>query len=71
MLFWLWLYFVKPLWLLVNRYAQTRNDMHGFLNLMHIRWKVGNGKVRFNPNPLRNALVKIDEKPRFLITFAN
>ena len=55
MLIWLWLYCVKPLWLQVNRNAQTRNDMHGFRALIHTWWKVVNAKVRFAPNPLGNA----------------
>ena len=30
-----------------------------------------NPKVRFAPNPLGNALVKIDKKLGFLLTFAD
>ena len=71
MLIWLGLYFLKPLWLLVNCNAQTQNEMYGFLILMHIWWKVVNAKVGFASNPLVNALVKNDEKLGFLITYAD
>ena len=43
--------------LLVNRNAQTRNDMHGFLTLIHTRCKVVNAKLRFPPNTIGNALI--------------
>ena len=49
----------------------ARNDMHGFLTLVHTWWTIVNAKVRFAPNPLGNALDKNDEKLRFLLTFVN
>ena len=46
----------------------ARNDMHGFLTLIHTWYTIVNAKVRFAPNPFGNAL---DEKLGFLLTFAD
>ena len=52
-------------------YFPNRQDIHGFLNLIHVWWTISNSKQRFSPNPLGNAVISNDNKTNFIRSFAH
>ena len=52
-------------------YCSDRKDMHGFLTLINTWWTIVNGKTRFAPNALANAITQNDGKTDFLLSLAN
>ena len=51
-------------------YYPNREDVSGFLNVIHTSWTMCNSKQRYCANPLGNAIVLKDNKTNFFRLFA-
>ena len=51
-------------------YYPNREDVSGFLNVIHTCWTICNSKQRYCANPLGNAIVLKDNKTNFFRLFA-
>ena len=54
-----------------KKFMPDRKDLSGFLTIINTWWKIANSRVRYEPNPLGNAIEKGDGKTEFYRALAD